>query len=152
MASKRPSERSVLGAVAGDDEHRFHRSLAIESRQEIVKRLGIGEIAYCHVRHRLKAGGAHAHSGGDRFRSRPVRHRAEIDGCAALKHRERGDVGVRGPRRLNGKSGHQRRDTGHRIGGGLIWNWECGYHALTIPRSSSPLRRRKLYARRREIT
>ena len=108
---------------------------------------GIGEIAHRHVRHRLKAGRAHADRGGERFLGRPVRHRAEIDARAALEHRERGDVGVGRPRRLDGKSGHQCRDARDRIGGGVIWNWECGHHALTIPRLSSRSRRRRGFMR-----
>jgi hypothetical protein len=101
--------------------------LAVEPRQEIVERGDAGEIAHGDVRHRLEAGGPHQDRRTERFVRRPVRHRAEINARAALEGRERSDVGVRRPRRLDGKTVHERGDARDRIEHRLILSCERGH-------------------------
>jgi hypothetical protein len=97
------------------------------SRQEIVERGDAGEIAHGDVGHRLEAGGPHQDRRTERFVRRPVRHRAEINARAALEGRERSDVGVRRPCRLDGKTVHERGDARDRIERRLILSCERGH-------------------------
>ena len=60
-------ERPVFAAVAGDHQHVLDAGLAVESRQEIIERLGAGEIAHRDMRHRLKSRGAHPEAAVERF-------------------------------------------------------------------------------------
>ena len=59
------AERPAFGAVAGDHQHAAHLRLIREPRHEIVERLGAGEIAHRHMRHRLEACRAQPHRGAD---------------------------------------------------------------------------------------
>ena len=64
---ERAAERTALAAVAGDDQYAVDAGLAVEPRQEIVECLDAREIAHRHMRHRLEAGGAQPHGGGQRL-------------------------------------------------------------------------------------
>jgi hypothetical protein len=146
---ERPPQRSALGAVAGNDENVGDAGLAVEPRKEIIECCEIGEIAHGDMRHRLEAGGAQPDCSAERFIRRAVRYRAEINACAALERGERGDVGIRRPRRLDGESLYGCGDPRDRIGRRLILSCERGHLSVLALQAGSE---RRAHARRREIT
>ena len=107
-------ERAVFAAVAGNDQNAPHFGLAVQARQEIIERVDAAEIAHRDVGHRLEACRAQPDRGRHGFFRRPVRHGADIDASAARQHGKRRDVGIRRPRRLDGKVLHEARDARHR--------------------------------------
>jgi hypothetical protein len=104
------AERSAFRAIAGNDQRTSHLGFAVEPRQEVVECVSAREIAHCDVRHRLEAGGAQPDRGAEHLLRRAGRDGADVDPRAVPKERERGDIGVGRPRRLDGKIRHESGD------------------------------------------
>ena len=85
----------------------------------------------------------------------PIGNGADIDARAALEHRERRDVGIRRPRRLDREIVHRRDDARDRIERRWVWNCEGRHLPFPSRLARQPPPRaweQKVHPRRREIT